>query len=118
MFGSSVGDVMNQEAILFSKFKYATFISEEWVKAFWNTKQDTEDAQRSLERRYLSWTADENDHRSAVTSEPKFVEDILNIRTETALLEEVKDIQDELGILLQVIDDQQGVHKELCSTFG
>jgi Mg2+ and Co2+ transporter CorA len=118
MFSSSVGDVMNQEAILFSKFKYATFIAEEWVKVFSNAKQDTEDAQNDLEKRYLDWTAEENDRRSAVTGEPKFIEDILNIGPEMALLEEVKDIRDELAILLQVLDDQQVVHKDLCANFG
>lgn len=118
MFGSSVGDVMNQEVILFSRFKEASVIASQWVKALSNIKQDTEEAQEKLERDYLSKTTGEDDFRSTITGEPKFVEDLLNIHTETKLLEEVKDIQDELGILLQVVDDQQGVHKDIRATFG
>src|SRR5205085_1018545 len=39
MFGSSVGDVMNQEVLLFAKFKEASVIASEWAKARSNFKQ-------------------------------------------------------------------------------
>ena len=116
MFGSSVGDAMNQEVILFSRFQKASEIASEWVQALSDIKQDAEEAQRKLERKYLSKTG-EDASRSTITGEPIFIEVLLNIHTETKLLEEVKDIQDELGILLQVVDDQQGVHKDICATF-
>jgi ankyrin repeat protein/Mg2+ and Co2+ transporter CorA len=118
MFGSSVGDAMNQEVILFSRFQKASEIASKWVKASSDIKQDAEQVQRALEEEYVSQRTGEHDSRSTVTGEPKFVEDLLNIHTETKLLEEVKDIQDELGILLQVVDDQQGVHKDICANFG
>jgi Mg2+ and Co2+ transporter CorA len=117
MFGSSVGDAMNQEVILFSRFQKASEIASEWVQALSDIKQDAEEAQRNLEKKYLSKTG-EDTSRSTITGEPIFIEVLLNIHTETKLLEEVKDIQDELGILLQVVDDQQGVHKDICATFG
>ena len=118
MFGSSVGDVMNQEVIQFSKFNEASFTASEWVKAVSDTTQDAEEALRDLERKYLKRITGKDDLLSTITGEPKFVEDLLNIHTETELLKEVKDIQDELGILLQVVDDQQGVHSDIRATFG
>lgn len=118
MFGSSVGDVMNQEVIQFSMFNEASRTASKWVKAVSNIKEDAEEAQRRLEKEYLEETTGKDDCPSTVTGEPKFVEDLLNIHTETKLLKEVKDIQDELGILLQIVDDQQGVHKDIRATFG
>jgi len=117
MFGSSVGDVMNQEVIQFSHFNEASFTASEWVKAMSDTKRDTEEALRELEKDYLQ-AIGKGDCPSTIAGEPKFVEDLLNIHTETKLLKEVKDIQDELGILLQIVDDQQGVHKDIRATFG
>jgi Mg2+ and Co2+ transporter CorA len=117
MFGSSVGDVMNQEVIQFSHFNEASFTASEWVKAMSDSKRDTEEALKELEKDYLQ-AIGKDDCSSTITGEPKFVEDLLNIHTETKLLKEVKDIQDELGILLQIVDDQQGVHKDIRATFG
>jgi ankyrin repeat protein/Mg2+ and Co2+ transporter CorA len=129
MFGSSVGDVMNQEVMLFSRFKEASVTASEWVKRTLldNSVEGTKQLQ-DLENDYVDKVARNADlqlgtskssHRRYLTAtdEPKFVEDLLDIHDETTLLEEVKDIQDELGILEQVVDDQLKVHGEITAAF-
>jgi ankyrin repeat protein/Mg2+ and Co2+ transporter CorA len=129
MFGSSVGDVMNQEVMLFGRFKEASVIASKWVKRTLldNSVEGTKQLQ-DLENEYVDnvaknaalqlVTSKSSHHRDlTATDEPKFVEDLLDIHDETTLLEEVKDIQDELGILEQVVDDQLRVHGEITTTF-
>jgi ankyrin repeat protein/Mg2+ and Co2+ transporter CorA len=129
MFGSSVGDVMNQEVMLFGRFKEASVIASKWVKRTLldNSVEGTKQLQ-DLENEYvdnvarnaaLQLVASKSSHHRDLTAtdEPKFVEDLLDIHDETTLLEEVKDIQDELGILEQVVDDQLRVHGEITTAF-
>jgi ankyrin repeat protein/Mg2+ and Co2+ transporter CorA len=129
MFGSSVGDVMNQEVMLFGRFKEASVIASKWVKRTLldNSVEGTKQLQ-DLEDEYVDnvaknaalqlVTSKSSHHRDlTATDEPKFVEDLLDIHDETTLLEEVKDIQDELGILEQVVDDQLRVHGEITTAF-
>ena len=123
MFSGSVGNAMNEEVKLFSRFEKASIIASRWVKRTLrhNTIKD------SIERQNLETSYDRalqsvsSQHASPEngenTDEPSFVEDLLDIQHETHLLEEVKDIRDELGILLQVTEEQHFVHGEILTTF-
>lgn len=125
MFGSSVGKVMNQEVMLFHRFKEASVKASEWVKStLLENGGDDHRRLQDLENEYASEVArtatlhferpKSSDHRDRTgTDEPTFVEDLLDIHDETSLLEEVKDIQDELGILLPVVEDQKGVNRDM-----
>ena len=129
MFSGSVGDAMNEEVNLFSRFEKASVVASRWVK-YTLLNNNIED---SKEMQDLKAEYDRESHRTASrsdsskdtktqsrgnTDEPSFVEDLLDIQHETRLLKEVKDIQDELGILSQVTEDQNQVHKEIMVTFG
>jgi ankyrin repeat protein len=125
MFSGSVGNAMNEEVKLFSRFEKASVIASRWVKRTLqhNTIKDSKERQ-NLETSYdkaLQSVSPPPKHAdsesSGTTDEPSFVEDLLDIQHETHLLEEVKDIRDELGILLQVTEEQQLVHGEILTTF-
>jgi ankyrin repeat protein/Mg2+ and Co2+ transporter CorA len=129
MFSGSVGDAMNEEVNLFSRFEKASVVASSWVKyTLLNSNMGDSKEMQDLKARYdreSHWTAsrsgsskDTKTQSRGDTDEPSFVEDLLDIQHETKLLKEVKDIQDELGILSQVTEDQQLVHKLIVKTFG
>lgn len=125
MFSESVGDVMNEEVKLFSRFEEDSVKASRWMKSDLLNNS----VQESKKRQDFGTTYDEalrsvsskdakTEGSRGPTNEPSFVEHLLDIRYETKLLKEVKDIQDELNILLEVTQDQQLVHKEILGTFG
>jgi ankyrin repeat protein/Mg2+ and Co2+ transporter CorA len=129
MFSGSVGDAMNEEVNLFSRFEKASVVASSWVKyTLLNNNMGDSKEMQDLKAKYdreSQRTASRSDSSKdsktqsrGNTDEPSFVEDLLDIQHETRLLKEVKDIQDELGILSQVTEDQQLVHKEIMKTFG
>jgi ankyrin repeat protein len=128
MFSCSVGDAMDKEVKLFSRFEKASDFASLWVKySLLNNSVSVEDSKemQALEMRYDNGSPSQSGSSKQpktesrrMTGEPSFFEDLLDIQRETKLLKEVKDIRDELGILLQVTEDQGCVHKDILDNFG
>ncbi|CAK7272634.1 hypothetical protein SEPCBS119000_005229 [Sporothrix epigloea] len=114
MFDSSIGLVTNKEGELFSRFKRASVQSAEWLER-----------QRRSSRGYTGGFAsrlasqplpslalsDETDYSHEEI--PAFLDELLDIGTETSLLAEIKDIRDELNILRVILLSQESMLTEL-----
>lgn len=90
MYGTMVEDAVNSEVQFFQNFKSDSASASQWIKS-----------PQSL----------------TAQGEPAFVGRLLDIHHETCLLEEVRDIRNELGILFQLVKDQQTVLRDLKQTF-
>ena len=124
MFSGSVGNAMNEEVNLFSRFEKASRIASDWVKqTLLNNSMEDPRERQNFEGAYdeaLGSPVSPKDKKKkshGTNDEPRFVEDLLDIQHETKLLKEIKDIQDELGILSQVTKDQKTVHKNILAAF-
>ncbi|KAL8667458.1 MAG: hypothetical protein Q9202_000674 [Teloschistes flavicans] len=90
MFESSIGQVTNRETELFKNFNDASKDAERWLKL-----------QRQRGNPQLKPTPSDRDHI--------FVDTLLDIGEETALLAETKDIRDELNMISMVLKHQLSV---------
>jgi Mg2+ and Co2+ transporter CorA len=82
MFEASLGAAMDREAFLFQQFLEASYHASSWL----------------LEHK-----------RVERFSHPAFVDKLLEVGAETALLAEIKDIRDELNIIRMVLGYQEGL---------
>jgi Mg2+ and Co2+ transporter CorA len=82
MFEASLGAAMDHEAFLFQQFLEASYHASSWL----------------LEHK-----------RAERFSQPAFVDKLLDVGAETALLAEIKDIRDELNIIRMVLGYQEGL---------
>ncbi|KAI4193008.1 MAG: hypothetical protein LQ348_002986 [Seirophora lacunosa] len=94
MFESSIGQVTNRETELFMNFNDASKAAERWLKN-----------QRQKETLQLNTPAGDKDHT--------FVDTLLDIGEETALLAETKDIRDELNMISMVLTHQKSVLQDM-----
>ena len=117
MFESSIGEVVchlsdlrkvrgvltyrqtNKETELFKKFNDASVAAAQWL---------------AIQRqRGKSLFLDASSSESDITKDPTFVDTLLDIGEETALLAETKDIRDELNMISMVFDHQLSVLDDL-----
>ncbi|KAL9581543.1 MAG: hypothetical protein Q9212_003843 [Teloschistes hypoglaucus] len=96
MFESSIGQVTNTETDLFEKFNKASKKAEEWLQL-----------QRQRGSPQLRHASSARDH--------DFVDTLLDIGEETALLAETKDIRDELNMISLVLEHQLSVLDDMMS---
>lgn len=89
----------NKETELFKKFNDASVAAAEWLTN-----------QRS---RGKSQFFNVSTHDSITSVDPTFVDTLLDIGEETALLAETKDIRDELNMISMVLDHQLSVLDDL-----
>ncbi|KAL8734987.1 MAG: hypothetical protein Q9166_001112 [cf. Caloplaca sp. 2 TL-2023] len=94
MFESSIGQVTNRETELFMNFNNASKAAERWLKS-----------QRQRQTSRVNTPSGDRDHT--------FVDTLLDIGEETALLAETKDIRDELNMILMVLTHQTSVLKDM-----
>ncbi|KAM0718424.1 hypothetical protein Q7P37_005494 [Cladosporium fusiforme] len=105
MFDSSVGTAMDEEVNTFKRFKTE---SDRAAQRLDRSLTDNDDDR--------SRSKQDQSNQDILTEDPEEDVHFLNIRAETLLLLEVKDIQDELGILSQVLDDQENVIQAMSDT--
>lgn len=86
MFESSIGEVTNQETELFANFNHASTAAARWLKS------QRQRGSPANDKEFI------RDHT--------FVDTLLDIDQETALLAEVKDIRDELNMISMVLKHQ------------
>lgn len=111
MFESSIGEVTNQETELFKRFNTASSHAAQWLKSH------RRGGRRSKSLADLS-SADvnEDDDDSAPNADPFFVDTLLDIGAETALLAETKDIRDELNMISLVLKHQLTILDDLTNS--
>ncbi|KAL8728499.1 MAG: hypothetical protein Q9181_005324 [Wetmoreana brouardii] len=90
MFESSIGRVTNRETELFMNFNNASKAAERWLKD-----------QRQKGHPQWNTPSSDRDHT--------FVDTLLDIGEETALLAETKDIRDELNMISMVLKHQSSI---------
>ncbi|KAL8827955.1 MAG: hypothetical protein Q9170_006803 [Blastenia crenularia] len=94
MFESSIGRVTNRETELFMNFNNASKAAERWLKS-----------QRQRGNSHMNTSSDNGDH--------SFVDTLLDIGEETALLAETKDIRDELNMISMVLEHQFAILEDM-----
>ena len=108
MFESSIGEVTNQETELFKKFNTASSHAAQWLKSH------RQGGSRSKSLADVSTTAtSDEDEQTASNADPSFVDTLLDIGAETALLAETKDIRDELNMISLVLKHQLTILEDL-----
>jgi len=123
MFSDSVENAINDEVDLFSRFEKASVSASDWVKrSLLHNSVDDSERRKKAEKIYEEELGSVSSKyrktgRHGTTDEPRFVEDLLDMQHETNLLIEAKHIRRELGILLQLTEDQRLVHAEISETF-
>ena len=96
MFESSIGEVTNKETELFKNFNDASVAAARWL---------TDQRQRATSQIMDIPPSDTNLNRN----DPTFVDTLLDIGEETALLAETKDIRDELNMISMVLKNQTSI---------
>jgi hypothetical protein len=95
MFESSLSRLTNKETKLFDRFNRASEKATLWLK----------EHRRNGARRLPMGTGEAGEN----FDDPTFVDTLLDIRTETSVLLEIKDIRDELNMLTLVLQNQQHI---------
>jgi Mg2+ and Co2+ transporter CorA len=102
MFESSIGHVTNRETELFDRFNKASAFATKWLR----------ESRRGRATRRGFWTVLEDDAGSR--DDPRFMDALLAIGTETRLLAEIKDIRDELNMIRMVLRSQTQVMNDFA----
>lgn len=112
MFEGWIGAAMDDEVKLFERFKQDSAHASEWL----GNPQSLRSLKRTQERSRLGrlvrrpdFTVLRRPEEHPQTSDRDFVENLLDIGWETALLGEIKDIRDELDMLSLVFQHQDQV---------
>ena len=119
MFEASIGNAMDQEAILFREFSEASRQASAWLKS---RSRPTKFA-RTLEAAKKTQEKDTSDEdrfrldEHADAHEPLFVDKLLDVGAETDLLAEIKDIREELDIIRMVLGSQSQLLPDLRQSF-
>ncbi|KAL9610192.1 MAG: hypothetical protein Q9167_005096 [Letrouitia subvulpina] len=101
MFESSIGEVTNKETKLFKVFNDASELAAQWLR---------------LQRQQgKSQIPDMRCAEDDPNKDPTFVDILLDIGKETALLAETKDIRDELNMISMVLKNQLSVIDDLTN---
>ncbi|KAH9872851.1 hypothetical protein J1614_005245 [Plenodomus biglobosus] len=130
MFESTIGDATEMETKLFDEFNTASRQASAWLQHHRRANRfsrhlEAEGRQREhLNRRNTQHHSHDHalldppireeqfnydDTDRAAAQAPLFVDKLLDIGAETALLRETKDIRDELNMIAKVLDDQRNV---------
>jgi len=129
MFELSIGLLTRKETALFRRFKSDSVVAAHWLRAHGKSsaiyEQQLIDAQEAYASEQELYTTD--DHGGPILSKgglrerdldaEEFVNKLLNIDEEAALLVECKDIEDELEILANVLRQQKQVLKNMEEVF-
>lgn len=102
MFDTSIGVVTNRETKLFRRFNAASAAAARWLKLHRRA--------RSSEDKIADPVFEDKTHKHNTS----FVDELLNIDTETELLAEIKDIRDELQMIDKVLKEQKHVIPDLA----
>lgn len=129
MFELSIGLLTRKETALFRRFKSDSVVAAHWLRAHGKSsaiyEQQLIDAQEAYASEQELYSAGENvatlpgqdPRRESDLDAEEFVNKLLNIDEEAALLVECKDIQDELDILANVLRQQKQVLKNMEDEF-
>lgn len=129
MFELSIGLLTRKETALFRRFKSDSVVAAHWLRAHGKNsaiyEQQLIDAQEAYASEHELYTTEDSDTptlkkdgwRERDIDAEEFVNKLLNIDEEAALLVECKDIQDELDILANVLRQQQQVLKNMEEEF-
>ncbi|KAI4209658.1 MAG: hypothetical protein LQ351_007412 [Letrouitia transgressa] len=101
MFESSIGEVTNKETKLFKVFNDASELAAQWL--------------RFQRQQGKSQIPDMRCGEDDPEKDPAFVDILLDIGKETALLAETKDIRDELNMISMVLKNQLSVIDDLTN---
>lgn len=117
MFEASIGAAMNHEATLFQEFSRASKKASQWLQSHQrpnrfsrNLEADTKAHLHAARKTDRLQTDDE-----AMETDPQFVDQLLDVGSETDLLAEIKDIRDELDIIGMVLEHQKSLLPDLKS---
>jgi Mg2+ and Co2+ transporter CorA len=91
----------NRETELFDRFNKASAFATKWLR----------ESRRDRASRRGFWATVEDD---AERDDPRFMDALLAIGTETRLLAEIKDIRDELKMIRMVLESQTGAMKDFA----
>lgn len=104
MFESTIGIATDRETMLFQEFNTASEQASRWLKNHRKLNRFARHLQKEDERKPAAFVVD-----SDADEEPLFVDKLLDIGQETALLTEAKDIRDELNMIRTILHHQQHV---------
>ncbi|RDL32991.1 Ankyrin repeat-containing protein [Venustampulla echinocandica] len=112
MFESSIGDATDRETVLFKEFNTASAQASRWLAHHRRLNQPSRVMQYNSSDFDNSHNAEREMQEDGFNFEdfmrgPVFVDKLLEIYNETALLAETKDIRDELNMIKKVFEDQQ-----------
>ena len=120
MFEGWIGAAMNDEVEVFKYFKQDSAKASEWLRNPHSLREVKRRQDKLRKKTREETTVRETNFKVIQTTRPKypsteesFVENLLDINWETALLEEVKDIRDELGMLSMIFDRQEHVRQSI-----
>lgn len=102
MFDTSIGVVTNRETKLFRRFNAASAAAARWLKLHRRA--------RTSEEKLTDASFEDKQHKHNTS----FVDELLNIDTETELLAEIKDIRDELQMIEKVLKEQRHIIPDLA----
>lgn len=129
MFELSIGLLTRKETALFRRFKSDSVVAAHWLRAHGKSsaiyEQQLIDAQEAYASEQELYTAEDNGmsmpgqdrRREREIDAEEFVNKLLNIDEEAALLVECKDIQDELEIIANVLRQQKQVLRNMEDEF-
>ena len=112
MFEGWIGAVMDDEVKLFDRFKQDSANASEWLSnphSLRNIKRKQRGRYTSGAQHNVEFTAIKRPGERTHTHDHGFVENLLDIGWETALLGEIKDIRDELDMLSLLFEHQEQV---------
>lgn len=104
MFESAIGIATDRETMLFQEFNIASEQASRWLKNHRKLNRFARYLQKEDERKSAAFVVDHD-----ADEEPLFVDKLLDIGQETALLTEAKDIHDELNMIRTILHHQQHV---------
>ena len=107
MFESSIGEVTNKETKLFKKFNDASSLAAQWLKSHHRGRGHSPPDSHA--------DGSTNNEKDLISRNPAFVDTLLDIGEETALLAETKDIRDELNMISLVLKYQLSILDDMVS---
>ena len=120
MFEGWIGAAMNDEVEVFKFFEQDSAQASNWLRnphSLREVKRQQERLRKKEKRTETTRKPNFQVIRTPIAKYPStdesFVENLLDIGWETALLKEVKDIRDELGMLAMIFDRQEYVRKNI-----
>ncbi|KAJ9602585.1 hypothetical protein H2200_012778 [Cladophialophora chaetospira] len=116
IFELSIGTLTRRATCLLERFETDTTAAMKWLNQRDDSLQLPKVEEPDPENEDDEWLRDDEDSRPHNSSNPVFVNRLLNISKETQLLVECKDIEDELETLTTVLEQQHRILKYLDKT--